>query len=215
MTFIKIVRENLTSIFLFSSILLVIWRIHEYAHLVTANILGIKIIMSLNTWISSRADVLLMGIGPLSTAILSLLGGILVFRSDGIWKVIGFYLTFNGFLLTLSSVVVRLNQFTGISFLNEYTWKLTLLIPIAIILALEVIYGGLNLKLSCVFWLTIIALITGLIVITLDLLFWWLYKENILGMGLLFGQITPVYLIDLIVIAMLLILARRLGRVVE
>lgn len=201
MRLIKMVRENIRGILLFSMTFLFVWRIHEYSHLLTSYILKIKITMSLNTWISNKSDILLYASGPLSTAILSFIGVYLTLRHNGISKVLGFYMTFSGFLLTLSSLISRTPYFTAFTLNNEYIWKLIVFIPITLSLLLGIAYGNLNLKPSCVMWLSIIALIVGSTVVLLDKLIWWAYNENIIPTRPLFGQIPLVYLIDILLIA--------------
>ncbi len=204
MIFVKMIRENFINILTYLSTLLIVWRIHEYAHLLTASYLGIKITMGLDTWISNISSPALMASGPLSTLTLASLGSIMTFKSSNIKKVIGFYMTFSGFMMTIGSLIFGLNKISFISLHQEITWKLMIFPLIFTLLLLEVRYGQLGLKLACVFWLTIITIATSSVIKLLDTLIWQIYHLATPLSITLYGQILIAYLIDILIFTIII-----------
>jgi len=190
------VRENWSGILLYSFVFTVTWRLHEYGHITAANLTGARIVMNINTWIIPVMNAYVTMAGPLTSLLLTLIGTFLVFKYTGVVKVIGFYMTFSPFLHTLGSLLTGTVMNRMLDIYNEYTWKMMVVLPMAILLILQIRYANLNLKPSCVFWLVIISLVIVTIIITIDSTFWMLYQQRHPITNPILGQMTIVYLFD-------------------
>ncbi len=171
MGFTTYLRQNLGGILLYISLAILTWRIHDYLHL----LLGMEVV-GFESYIGAGDPI--PSILPLVfTAMVALVGAVLVARASGLLMVAGYYLIlFNSTvnLLVLPRYLVPLGGPYGL----EALARLGVSLPLIPLLILVSRMPRLGLKPSCAFWLSVLTLATVAGGVFLGIATWILYETG-------------------------------------
>ncbi len=204
---IDAVRRNSPGIILYLTALLIQWRMHEYSHLLAANVTGCSILMGLDSWRFTTCNSLLMVLasGVIVNLLISLAGLYLLTHRHNAYRIFGFYLTFSGFAMNLLSSIVSVPSLANSSlFMVEAFYKAIATPILLMILLYGVKRARLNPKPSCIGWLILITIITGGVLTLIDKIFWIGYNTDIRVFKPLVGQMLITYVFDALLITILL-----------
>ena len=213
-SFIAMFRENIDNIIMYVTALIINWRLHEYGHLIVANLTGVEILVGIDSWVAPHGSNKYLYMSGVSVnLLLALFGLYLLLKYSGLRQLYGFYLIFGGMAINLFSVSLSMAMGSYIiNPYNEQAWKSLFLILLISMLYFGVKYRGISLKASCIFWLLVITLVFGIAVISLDRILWMEYNPYDPLYKDIFGALTITYILDLILIPILLYLNKSVWR---
>ena len=180
---------------------------HEYGHLLTANINGCSILMGLDSWklITCNSPLMVLSSGVIVNLIIGLAGLYLLIHRDNVYKIFGFYLIFSGFAMNLISSIVSIpSLINSSSFVVEASYKAIATLILLVMLIYGVKKSRLNLKPSLIGWLSLITIIAGGVIILVDNIFWMGYNANIRMFKPVAGQMLIIYVFDALLILILI-----------